>query len=346
MKKLIFILLLLVLLVVGTVFALNQKSESDTAPLELNEEVKKEREEQAKQNKLEEERVKNLINEEKLIKVTDNSIDVYYKVDESKFIGYEILHSSERLDTSVNSSNYDIWHINNANLFSFENGKLSKEKDFVTYGEWDFTLKETGDNDYSGGKAHGDEITNEFRVTVDGNEPENDKLIAFENVKVSTNSTIYRDSTIEEGIEIASKNRTILFDENQLTIEQNIEFLNDLTLDRAYLAMLPVLRTDQAGNQVTDTALVEGNSYNVSQSDFDIPELRDSENSAVTLQGQESGFSASVEVVASNMTPVELSISNNDAYNKIYFKNGGENVSVSSGQTWNQMTNYVLDYTN
>ena len=240
MKKLIFILLLLVLLVVGTVFALNQKSESDTAPLELNEEVKKEREEQAKQNKLEEERVKNLINEEKLIKVTDNSIDVYYKVDESKFIGYEILHSSERLDTSVNSSNYDVWHINNANLFSFENGKFSKEKDFVTYGEWDLTLKETGANDYSGGKAHGDEITNEFRVTVDGNEPENDKLIAFENVKVSTNSTIYRDSTIEEGIEIASKNRTILFDENQL-VYRNLTINLEKNAVRVGQETLPIL---------------------------------------------------------------------------------------------------------
>lgn len=207
-------------------------------------------------------------------------------------------------------------------------------------------LKEADANDYSGGKAHGDEITNEFIVTVDGNEPENDKLIAFENVKVSTNSTVYRDSTIEEGIEIASKNRTILFDENQLTIEQDIEFLNDLTLDRAYLAMLPVLRTDQAGNLVTDTALVEGNNYDVSQSEFDIPELRDSENSEVTLAGEESGLSATVEVIDSSITPVELTISNNPAYNKIYFKNGGENVSVSSGQTWNQMTNYVLDYIN
>lgn len=344
MKKIIFVLLLLVLLVVGTVFALNQKSESDTAPLELNEEVKKEREEQDKQKKLEEERVKNLINEEKLIKVTDDSIDVYYKVDENKFIGYEILHSSERLDTSVNSSNYDIWHINNANLFSFENGKFSKEKDFVTYGEWDFTLKETGANDYSGGKAHGDEITNDFNITVDGNEPEADKLVAFEDASLTTISTIYRDSTIEEGIEIASKNRTILFDENQLTIEQDIEFLNDLTLDRAYLTMLPVLRTDQAGNQVTDTALVEGNNYDVSQSEFDIPELRDSENSEVNLSGEESGLSATVEVIDSSITPLELTISNNAAYNKIYFKNGGENMNVNSGEKWNQTTNYVLNY--
>lgn len=344
MKKLIFILLLLVLLVLGAYFAMNQKGDTDAAPVELNEEVKKEREEQAKQDELEEQRVKNLINEEQLIKVTDNSIDVYYKVGESEFIGYEILHSTAAKDPSVNSSNYDVWHINNANLFNFEDGKLSKINDFITYGEWDFTLKETGANDYSGGNAHGDEITNNFEVVVDGSEPEIDKLMAFNTASINTESTIYRDSTVEADTEIANKNRVLLFDENQLTIEQDIEFINDLTLDRAYMAMLPVLRIDQAGKQVTDTALVEGNSYNVSQSDFDIPELRDSENSAVTLQGQESGFSASVEVVASNMTPVELSISNNDAYNKIYFKNGGENVSVSSGQTWNQMTNYVLDY--
>lgn len=344
MKK-VFTVSLAIMFAIGVFFAFNsQQSSTSEENISLNEDVKEQREKAAEEKKKEEQRVKNLINEDKLIKVSDDTINIYYKVASDKFIGYEILHSESSLDTTVNSSNYDIWHLNNANLYSYENGEFDKISDFITYGEWDFTIKETGSNDYSGGKTHGDEITNSVEITVDGNEPEIDKLVAFDGASIKTDTTIYRDNTIESDVEIAQKSRTLFFNEDQLMLEQEINFANDLTIDRAYLAMLPVLRTDQAGDQITDTAIVDGESFDISQPDFEIDELNNYQSNTVTLTGSESGLSATVTVEETNIEPVELTVSNNAAYNKIYFKNGGENVNVRAGEVWNQVTNYEFDY--
>ena len=94
------------------------------------------------------------------VDVNNNKIDVYVRDDHGDYIGYHIIHDERAIDKNKVASNYDVWKINGANQYSRNDyGRFKEELALVTEGEWELAIREEGANDFFGGNAHGDELT-------------------------------------------------------------------------------------------------------------------------------------------------------------------------------------------
>lgn len=267
----------------------------------------------------------------------------------SKYIGYEILNKKKELDVSVESSNYDVWNINGAYNYSFNDGKFTNPEMIVREGEWELALKEVGASDFVGGSLHGDEITTSAELLIDG-KPADHKtkqtLIAKE-VKFTTNSDLFRDNTISDKlVKIAEHKKTYIFNSSGMSIVQEVKFIESLTLNKSYLSMVPALRKsnqDNTGKQITDTLLINKKEYNVSESGFNIPGINNSQVDEVVLFGKDSGISIKKKITDKEPDiPTTFLISNSDFYNKLYFVFNPDEYEVSSGDVWKQTTEYEI----
>lgn len=282
-------------------------------------------------------------------------ISVYIKGSNNtsnKYIGYHFKHQINGLDKTLSGSNYDVWNLFGASeaerYESLGKSEFRITKNVVKSGEWELAIKEQGANDFTGGAIHGDEITTQVSLSVDGTVVELNKVTRKEakEVKFTTKTDLFRDNTITTGLQkIAKHSKTYTFDKTGLKLEQEVEFSEPLVLDRSYLSMLPILRNDK--EQITDTIEIDDKEYDVSNENFLIPELNYVKAKKVKIYGKNSGISATLEVL--NRSPENqplLMVSNAPIYNKIYFSFVGDGYKVSPGDRWTQVGKYMVDTVN
>lgn len=280
----------------------------------------------------------------------NENIDIYVKgsnEESQNYIGYHVRHLEKSIDTSEISSNYDVWKINGASEYL-----RNKSNDFrlvqkvVRSGEWEMALYERGATDFVGGSAHGDEITTSVEAFIDGKKVALDEFIDTEadEFVLSTVSDVYRDNTITAELElIAEHHKTYTFNKDGLQLEQEVIFKEDLLWFRPYLSMLPILRTNDGG-QVTDTYEVNDETFDVSEEGFGEQRF---EAEKASIWSEESGITATVEITDKSLDiPSIFHIYDSPNYNKMYFAYTYDDFQVSSGDSWKQTTQYVIDTSN
>lgn len=282
-----------------------------------------------------------------------NLIEIYVNADEdegmgSNFAKYEVFHAKKELDRSISSSNYDVWNMGKvAKVQRNKLGNFSYVSDVVTDGEWDIAIKEKGATDFVGGTMHGDEIISEVSMNVNGERVNPEQVLSNYVSEFTLYSTtqLYRDNTLttSDVEKIASRSKEYKFTQDGLTITQSIVFETDLSLDRSYLAMLPILRNFEDA-QVTDTVTWDAahEPVDVSKSGFKTTIV---ETDKVVISGETSGVKATVEVInKSTDAPTEFFVANDERYNKLYFSYVGDNYDVKKGDQWSQIVKYKISF--
>ena len=275
------------------------------------------------------------------------------KLESDMYIGYGLSYKTKSLDKQSNSSNYKVWDIDSVHeVKRLDRNTFISQNKIVTNGEWDLALQEEGANDFIGGSIHGDEIVTEFKLFVDNEEVKLDDVHELEadQVVLEMISDLYRDSTIsEEPVKIGTRNKMLKFTTEGLQIDQEIEFLESMKLDKSYLTMLPILRKSNglAGSQITDEVIFNDEKYQVSESGFNIPDITFKTGNYVEISGKESGYSAIVEILEKTPAMDTLfMLSNSETYNKVYFSFNSDGYEVKQGDIWKHSAFYKIDTAN
>lgn len=321
-----------------------------------NEEVLTVKEHASTDGKKEESETEMYSQENIFIDSKDGNINVFVKgstAESNKYIGYNIRHLERELNREEAASNYDVWKLNGAAEYTRNNKRFNKKLDIASPGEWDLAIQESGSNDFVGGSQHGDEITTSITVLVDGNEvdPYGESISQeAQEIVFVIESDLFRDNTITEGEEIiADHYKEYTFNHKGLTVNQEVEFVESIHLNKSYLAMLPIYR-EENGVQVTDSVSTnfDGAEYDVSEQGFEIDNLTDVNATNVKISGEESGIDATVEILerSSENIPYSFTLSNSELYNKLYFAFVDERYVTTPEEVWSQTTHYNIDTAN
>ena len=248
------------------------------------------------------------------------------------YVNHNIVHSV------MKSTNCDTWRLSVA---YFCNNAFESVRPLTRSGaEWEMALKIKGRPDFIGGYAHGDEVFQKIKLTVDGKEC---KFADFSVPKCFSELIFEVWSVGYDPID--SKNEALLHykkfivNESGIKVEQRVEWLQDFELENSYMAMMPPLKC-------------ETNHY-FDDNDIAIKEIPQivsiaKTSAAKTLYllgkaGFKFGLCAEKYLSVENGENTYL-ISDNGGvpYNKLYFvlHHGG---FVNKGEVWATVTKYTIE---
>ena len=247
------------------------------------------------------------------------------------YINYNVVHSV------MQSTKCDTWRLS---VVYFCDDKLCRQYPLTRSGaEWEMALKIADRPDFMGGYAHGDEALRKIKVSLDGKAFDLRSLTkptAFGELAFEVWSVGY--DPAEPVSEAISHYKRIVADASCIRVEQSVEWLNDYSVARSYMAMMPPLKT------VTDHYCTDANpekkpirlAEDVSGNGVD----------EIYLCGN-SGFSFKMRVekyLADKEKGNSFLITDNGGvpYNKMYFPlhHCG---SVKKGEIWETCTVYTVD---
>ena len=151
------------------------------------------------------------------------------------FVEFDFAHY---INASINA---DTWNIRMTNAVDEE---LNNRFLLTTTGEFECAIKIDGAPDFMGGISHGSEIITDVQILLDGkpiNLSELSENVTFEELRIVTISNLYNPS--DEITIVAEHSKEYIFDNQGLTINQMIKWLNSHTLTDSYLAMFPTAKT-------------------------------------------------------------------------------------------------------
>lgn len=143
--------------------------------------------------------------------------------------------------TTIASINADVWRIDQIESVSDD---FSLRFPITYGGEIEFALRLQGRSDFSGGRAHGDEVVTEVEFWVDGAvlSPESlTTLTDFTVLKCCEVTNVYdpNDSTTI----VATHGREYVFDENGFNLSQTLEWVAVVPVTQLYMAMYTPRKT-------------------------------------------------------------------------------------------------------
>jgi len=234
--------------------------------------------------------------------------------------------------------NGDSWHLHRAFASNIH-------KDFfeiVRQGEWEMAPKIVGRPDFSGGRAHGDEIATSVVFYVDGNKIDIATFTEsfFDIIKVVEKTNMYDPN--DHTTIIAEHLKVYEFTKDGIGLHQEMNWLVSNTLEHSYITMLPILRGNDASSvlQITDTAYddVDYTEYDISVGGFTGPPFPQKQGvKKFILYSNVSGVSAEVELVSvkPEIATAWGNIYNTvNVYNKVYFAMQAQNTAVTAGDKW------------
>ena len=280
------------------------------------------------------------------VDISKDEINIYIKDGEDKYIGYHMIHDKKKLNKKKVASNYDVWSLDGASQYTRNQyGRFKENLELVTTGEWELAIREEGANDFFGGNAHGDEIMTLIEVIIDGDEVDLNNRENYEanDIRIITTSELYRDNTITEEPELAGYHfKEYTFNKDGLNLNQKVEFVKSLTIDVAYLGMIPTLR-ESGKTQITDTYKIDDDptEYDVSYEDGKLGDPL--EGNKVTIYGEDSNVVVSMEILDKKTNiPSRVLVWNNSRYNKMYFIYASDGYQTEPGEVWGQTTKYDI----
>ena len=256
-----------------------------------------------------------------------------------------------RLQRMTNSDKkMDLWRLTRAfdvekqGEFQFSD-RLGEE--IIRPGEWECAIMLSQDGqkmaDLMGG-FHGYELFTGVEARLDGKDidlAQNEKLNGSE-FYFEQRSTMYLYGTDRP---MANHLKQYRITEKGIELHQEVEWLEDAQVENAYLTMLPIVRTQKSGKQITDRLTMGDNPkvYDVSQTNAS-QRIKENGVKKVKIWGEESGVTAEVTV------RYEPELSGNSffcsmyapQYNKLYFDFSRQH-AVKKGDIWKTDTVFKLD---
>lgn len=217
-------------------------------------------------------------------------------------------------------------------------------------GEWECAIKIKNTADFHGG-FHGYERQETYYSIVNGNlfNVEIENFIITEEFVFIQKSVIYKQGTKDEAI--ANHFKKYTFTNDGLLLHQEIEWLQILEIDYAYLAMLPIKRTSDDsinGIQITDTATSDYDNelYDVSMEGH-ITSVSPQENrkknvTRARIWSNNSKILAEVKIMWKQTIANSFFIQNTKQYNKFYFSYTGNNHITKIGERWDVSSFYCF----
>ena len=281
---------------------------------------------------------------------------IYMKSVRGYYLGYNFRYMKADYSASNSSSNYDIWRLRDVKIYTKNSDDTFTKVNDISLihsaSEWECAIKEIGRPDFVGGSTHGDELLDNIVFMLDGVAYADITQISGQKCKelrIIRTSRLYRADT-NSATQIATHYVDYLFKNNEIIIDQKINWLVDTTCGISYLTMLGAKRTD-SGVQITSSALKDGEGiiYDVSQDNY-------SNGAFDTLKGCKKAFlwnnsktgfktSMSVEILNSNnFENANFKFDNRPDYNKFYFDHCGNNFEVKVGDIWYNKAKYKIDF--
>ena len=247
------------------------------------------------------------------------------------YINHNIVHSFS------DKSKCDTWRLSTV---YFCDEAFHRVKPLTRSGaEWEMALKLEGRPDFIGGYAHGDEVFESIKVTVDGCEVALDDLSVptkFDSLSFEVFSTGY--DPIDSATEVLLHYKKITVEGLSVKVEQRVEWLGDYALGRSYMAMMPPLKA------VTDRYYTDADP--IKKPVKLAEDISGCGSDAISLCG-ESGFTFEMKVekyLADREKGNSFLITDNGGvpYNKMYFPlhHCG---SVKKGERWETCTVYTVE---
>ena len=251
-----------------------------------------------------------------------------YLPTERGFVNYNIVHS-------VKSEAFaDVYRLGKAFACddNFENEfPITPER-----AEWDMAIKIVGREDFIGGVIHGDEVSGELLVTVDGKCVDVTKitdLTPFTEMNVTVDSVGY--DPLDHKTEALIHKKECTIDKNGITSRQSVEFLGDFNLENSYLAMMPPCK------DYTDSYFTDKNAIPLQVSSG----ITVDGAKSATVFGKESGISFTMSIPeypkVENGDKFFISDNSGRNYNKMYFPVTTK-TNVKAGDTWISLTKYEI----
>ena len=245
------------------------------------------------------------------------------------FLKYDLKHSYAQ------AINCDVWRIDS--LHASDNN-LTDRFLATTEGEWECAVRLAGRTDFSGGKAHGDEVYTNIVFLVDGTPYDGASIMTmgkkqFTTLKVIETSTLYDPN--DSVTEIAEHYKEYTFTVDGMHLLQHLDWKVNDSLAYCYLAMLTPskLYTDMFYTDIELEPVASQSAYG------DHPNVK-----KACQYSNDKGFYCSLEIVK---YPTGLqggdifNLRDNDggAYNKMYFNvcSGG---TITAGTRWTAETVY------
>jgi len=258
----------------------------------------------------------------------------------SGYICYSLGHV---VDNNINADN---WRIVEAYCCDEEGERLFG---IVDGGEWEMAIMLEGRPDFIGGNNHGNEIVEEFTVSVDGEEYDIASVTEkkeFKTVVVFEKTKMFDPS--ETSMKVAVHEKNYIFDEQGLSLTQYVSWMNICDVTCGYMAMLPVIREDGWNNTLKVTG-TDGNIFPVEYSlskNGTSPTLGKVGGVLSAEIASDAGFTASFEMTKNvGIARDEMFfVTSSPTRNKMYFlcTDQQKKYVTSIGECWKTQTKYKI----
>ena len=283
------------------------------------------------------------------IEILDDNINFFLRhkdAGENKYTRYSLTHLVKPFTDGGIMQNQDLWRILHLKVFKKTDDGFAQYLPYklTTGGEWECALQIEGTPDCHGG-FHGYEHLTKVTFIADDKEYPLDIEVSFSAKKAVfvQESRIYKQGTVDELIALHTKE--YIFENGAVKINQNLEWKQSLSVSRADLCMLPVVRTHNYkpdGILVTDSFEADGDSqvYDVSKEGHKTAYSTDMELhqnvKRVKLWGKESGLVCVVTTDYESLGEDMFFVQNTAPFNKLYFTYVGANGAYQTkvGEKW------------
>lgn len=241
------------------------------------------------------------------------------------------------LSRSTGGTRQDVWRIS-ATYIVTRNGAHDYARDrfggisVVDDGAWEFAAMVSGAGDWVGTWHGHEEQSSAIHFRDGAKAPAGSANHTCREWELVQRSTVYRYGTATP---LAYRTMRLTFTAAGIRCRQRVEWAASVTLDHAYLAMLPIERVvGEDDTQVTDAAIVGPlcAEQNVATGGF--TEVISATGDFIRAWGATSGVSARMEMATWGTATHNAWVAGSEYYNKFYFDHGpGQNVTASS--VWN-----------
>lgn len=254
-------------------------------------------------------------------------ITFYQPATNGNLIKYLLRHDVYPFDGTSSRSQTDVWRMERA---IEANAALAELQEIVTYGEWEFAMREAAyPADHVGG-VHGDEVLTSALFTIDG--VYKDPITwtgsgEAKEIRLQLKSNIYRLNT---QITIAEHYKELVITKDDIVANQWVQNIIEIIPDRYWLAMLPTNRVAANLVQVSKNDIRESVLRDVTNAGFTQVYTPLKNGTYVNVSGDKYSTSVEISNLQGALETADIYIANDAAYNKIYVSAIG---GASSGVT-------------
>lgn len=280
-------------------------------------------------------------NKQIFVEMHDGYFYYYKQTKDGNFLRFKFNHFVD-VDT-----NADGWVQRNVDLVDSE--KTTVIMPVITTGEWEMAIQIKDAPDFIGCQNHGSEVSSIVNFYFDGvgKTPTDGNTFFCNEIKVNEKSTMY-DPTDETTI-VGTHYKIYTITVDEVKIEQKIEWVADVTLDKSYVLMCPAVRGNDSTSdtQVTDKAYDEKTftEYNCGTTTLDdyLTGYTD-KGDTFNLYGTTSKVAIStICEIKNRLAEAFTFLSNAIYYNKIYCGYNKDDYSVSNGDVWEWVSHYIIN---